>query len=80
MSEALTPVDTDGPLAIDWIGLTLLVGELETDGAKCPVNTRKLRDFAADRLIPATLISGRWHVRRSDLPKVRTALGMKPSK
>ena len=60
----------------DLILITLLVAALEEAGGRCPISTRQLRDHAADRVIPADRINGRWYCRRSDLPRIRQTLGM----
>jgi hypothetical protein len=64
----------------DWVLITLLVAELQAGGVRCPFTTRQLRDAATDQKIPATRISGRWHVKRSDLPVIRRRLGMDTTK
>jgi hypothetical protein len=64
----------------EWILITLLVAELQAGGVRSPFSTRQLRDLATDQRIPASRISGRWHVKRADLPVIRRLLGMDATK
>jgi hypothetical protein len=54
--------------------ITMVIGLIEdTTGERLDISTRQLRDLVTARRIPGVRRNGRWHIRRSDLPKVREA-------
>jgi hypothetical protein len=58
----------------ELILITLVIAEIEdTTGVNIGVTVRQLRDLLTARRLPGVRRNGRWHVRRSDLPKVREA-------
>jgi hypothetical protein len=58
----------------DLLPLTALARELRVRyGLETPYS--RLWRHVADGLIPAERSSGKWHVRRADLPKIAASLG-----
>lgn len=58
----------------EMILITLVIGLIEDEtGKHIGVTVRQLRDLVTARRIPGVRRNGRWHIRRSDLPKVSEA-------
>ena len=58
----------------ELVSITLVIGVIEDEfGEHIGVTVRQLRDLVTARRIPGVRRNGRWHIRRSDLPKVREA-------
>jgi hypothetical protein len=58
------------------IPLPLLPGALRSAGVENPPPYRDCLNAAMDTRIPATRITGRWYVDRSDLPRIAVAMGL----
>ena len=63
----------------DTLALTALPRELSAFTGQQAPSYRKLWTMVVDGLLPAEQISGRYRVRRADVPAIATTLGLSPA-
>ena len=63
----------------ETIALTALPREVATYTGQQAPSYRKLWTMVVDGLLPAEQISGRYRVRRADLPAIVVQLGLSPA-
>ncbi len=62
--------------AAEWLQLAALPRELSGLIEGHPPSYRRVYNMVLDARIPATLVNGRWTVRRDDLPAIAATLGL----